>query len=163
MSRVNPFVIGGSITFAAVLDVISLPAWLAFFWPQWVCLLVIYWAMTVPRSFGVLSAWFVGVFIDVMHTNPLGQNSMALSLVAYFSYLLHLRVRIFTHWQQCLMVFMLVGIYLLVMRTLSGLFGHVTESLFYYLPALVSGLLWPVVVLCMQITNQYSKTSIPRV
>jgi rod shape-determining protein MreD len=127
------------------LDVLTLPDWLKLAWPEWTALIVVFWVLRAPRYVGVLAAWVVGLFSDVVHAQPLGLHALSFAVVGYLCQVIHQRVRVFPLWQQCVTVCLLLGIAQMVQRTIAGIFGVVTESWWYYLPALTGGCLWPLV------------------
>lgn len=135
---------------AYVLEVIALPDWAEPARPCWLALVLLYWVIAVPHRVGVIAAWVSGLFLDVVLGDVLGQNAVALALIAYVTFVLHLRIRVFPVWQQCLSIIVLVGIYqlvtLLIQRTI-----HVTPwTMSYWLGAIMSGLFWPWVLVCLR-------------
>ncbi|MDH3812654.1 MAG: rod shape-determining protein MreD, partial [Gammaproteobacteria bacterium] len=48
------------------------------FRPDWLALVVIFWAMQLPRTWSVGSAWFIGIVLDVSYGTLLGQHALAL-------------------------------------------------------------------------------------
>ena len=144
------FKIGVSIVLASLLELLVFAqSWLGHygFWfrPEWVALVVIYWGLYMPHRCGVFFAWCVGLWLDVLHGTLLGQQAAALAIQAYCTYVVYLRFRVFPVIYQSGVVMVLIGINLLVNRTLQGVVTGVTESWLYYLPILSSALLWPVV------------------
>ncbi|MEJ2681158.1 MAG: rod shape-determining protein MreD [Gammaproteobacteria bacterium] len=132
--------------FSLCLDAVMVPDWAVLWWPEWTALTTVFWVFTAPRHFGVVAAWMVGLLSDVLHAQPFGQHALAFAVLAYVSYLVHLRVRVFPLWQQCITVFVLLGIGQMVQRTVAGLVGVVTESWWYYLPVVSGALLWPFIL-----------------
>ena len=136
-----------SLFVACVLAIVPLPEWLIHWRPAWVPLLVIYWVIAQPHRFGVVSAWLTGLMLDVLVNNALGQNAVALAVLAYTTYVLHMRIRVFPLWQQCLSVLVLVGIYMLVNLMILRAVYTTTSTMMYWVPALISALVWPWVML----------------
>ena len=132
--------------FSLCLDTLMMPDWVILWWPEWTALTTVFWVFTAPRHFGVFAAWLVGLLSDALHVQPLGQHALAFSVLAYVSYLVHLRVRVFPLWQQCLTVFVLLGIGQMVQHTVAGLVGVVTDSWWYYLPVVSGAGLWPLIL-----------------
>ena len=143
----NPYwLICLTLFFGLVLSVVQLPPMLMWARPAWLVLLTIYWVVVVPHRFGVTAAWCLGILFDVLQANVLGQHALALSLVAFLSFILHLRLRVLPVWQQLITVFVLTGIYQLALRVIQGLTGDVTDKLLYWLPSISSALCWPLVL-----------------
>lgn len=90
---------------AMVLRVMSLFPAMDIFNPDWVVLVLIYWAIALPERFGVFSAWAVGLLADVLTGRLLGQYALIYALICYFSINEHRRLRQFPIVQQCLWVF----------------------------------------------------------
>ncbi len=122
---------------------LHLPENIELFRPLWVPLILIYWIIALPYRMGVYTAAVVGLLLDLFLGVPLGQNAFSLAVVGYLAYLLHLRIRLFPVWQQCLIVLLLVGIYQLINRVTEGIMGQSSEGLAYYQPTLVSAFIWP--------------------
>ena len=71
------------ILLALMLTLVPLPEALDPLRPDWVVLILIYWAMTAPRSYNVGSAWIIGILLDVAQGTLLGQHALALCVVVY--------------------------------------------------------------------------------
>lgn len=132
---------------AFLLAVVAMPGGLDFARPEWVALIVIYWVIAIPHRVGVIVAWVVGIFHDVLVGAVLGQSALGLSVIAYITFVLHMRIRVFPIWQQCLSIFLLVGVYLLVMLMVERTVTTSHWTLWYWLPALSSAIAWPWIVL----------------
>ena len=134
---------------AAVLAAIPLPEWGNALRPAWVPLVLIYWVIAMPHRIGVITGWCVGIMLDALNGAVLGQNALALALIAYIGYVLHLRIRLFPLWQQCLSILVLVGIYQLVNIMVMRAVYITPWTLWYWTSVLVSALVWPLVSLSM--------------
>ena len=137
-------VILASVLVAFVLAVMPLPQWLLWGRPEWVALALIYWTIALPHRVGVLTALGLGVALDVLEGALLGQNALALVVVAVLALMLYQRLRVFSLWQQSAIVFVLVGINQLLCQWVQNLEGAGAPSLLFLLPAVSSALLWPV-------------------
>jgi len=126
-----------------VLSAMSLPEGLDQARPAWIALLVIYWVMAIPHRLGVLVSWCVGLIMDVLLGDVLGQHALALALIAYITYVLHLRIRVFPVWQQCLSIFILVGSYQLIILMIQRMVSVSNWTMWYWLPVVTSALVWP--------------------
>ncbi len=140
-------------TFLLTYVVMILPVseWVQWAWPEWTTMALIYWTMTLPSRVGILTGWVLGLGLDVLLGTVLGQHALVLALVAYFSLVLHRRIRVYPILQQSFIVFLLVGLQLLMLRFVQAAVGSVPSSLLYWLPCLVSALLWPVFFFFMNI------------
>jgi len=131
---------------AGVLTVVPLPAWLQWGRPEWVALTLIYWTIALPHRVGIAIGLVAGVCVDVLEGSILGQNALALVVVALLSQLLYQRLRVYSLWQQAGVVFILVGISQMICQWIQNLEGVGALPRLFLLPALSSALLWPVVL-----------------
>ncbi len=131
---------------AYVLAVIPLPSWLQWARPEWVTLTLIYWCIALPQRVGITTGLVLGVGLDVLEGAILGQNALALVIVAFLSLILYQRLRVYSLWQQAGVVFMLVGINQLICQWVQNLEGLSALPRLFLLPAFSSALLWPVVL-----------------
>ncbi|MCG8671878.1 MAG: rod shape-determining protein MreD [Pseudomonadales bacterium] len=132
-----------SFLFAYILEVIALPDWLEPARPSWVALVLLYWVIAVPHRVGVIGGWSVGLFLDVVQGDVLGQNAFAMAVMAYVTYVLHMRIRVFPVWQQCLSIIVLVGVYQLVTLLIQRSVHITPWTMSYWMSSIVSGLCWP--------------------
>jgi rod shape-determining protein MreD len=135
-----------SFLLAYVLAVLPMPLWLMWARPEWVALILIYWAIALPHRVGILTALALGVMLDALEGAVLGQNAFSLLVVALLCQTLYQRLRVFSVLQQAGTVFVLIGINQLVCQWVQNLEGVGGPSLLFLLPAVSSALLWPVVL-----------------
>ena len=131
---------------AYVLAVLPMPLWLMWARPEWVALILSYWAIALPHRVGILTALALGVMLDALEGAVLGQNAFSLLVVALLCQTLYQRLRVFSVLQQAGTVFVLIGINQLVCQWVQNLEGVGGPSLLFLLPAVSSALLWPVVL-----------------
>ncbi|MGI1677226.1 MAG: rod shape-determining protein MreD [Cellvibrionaceae bacterium] len=135
---------------ALLLAVFPLPVTWAWYRPEFVALLVIYWVMALPQNVGVGMAFIVGLLQDIAEYAVLGQHALALVAVAYVCMLSYRRIRNYALWQQSAWVFVLVGLHQLFWNWVHGFDGPAAQSLIFLVPALVSALAWPLVLIVME-------------
>ncbi len=134
---------------AVALVSLPLPAGLAPFRPPWAALVIIYWIMMWPRAFGIGSAWIVGLLLDIMQGELLGQNAMALSIIGYLTLRFHLQIRIFPLWQLTMTVFALLAINAFILFWIDGVAGNAPIGFARWTQVIVGGILWPPVMAIM--------------
>ena len=139
-----------TIILALYLSIIPYPHWFAWARPQWVALVLVYWAIALPHRVSIGSAWIVGLLLDGLQGTVLGQNALALSVIAYVSVGLFQRMRMFSTFQQSLLVFVLLGLYQLLCHWVQTITGQTQANLLYLLPAVVSAILWPWIMLMLR-------------
>lgn len=126
-----------------MLAIMPLPDSLQAFRPDWLALLVIFWAMQLPRTWSVGYAWIIGIVLDVSYGTLLGQHALALCLVAFVTVRFHLLMRVFPLSQLSLTVFALLALYQFMLFWTNGVVGISAPAVTYWGPVIVSTLLWP--------------------
>jgi rod shape-determining protein MreD len=143
------------ILLAFPLSVVSLPTFLWWWRPEFLVLLSIYFALEVPEKFGVICAWLVGFFLDIVEGNVLGQTAIALSVVVYIVLLQYQRIRMFSLLQQMALIGMLVGIAQLLGYWIQMLAVQISDAppsmrgMHFLQPAISSALCWPIIVIVL--------------
>ena len=144
-SRRLPVII--TLVVGLMLSIMPLPAVIAAFRPDWLALLLIFWAMQLPRTWSVGSAWIVGVVLDVSYGTLLGQHALALCVVVFVTVRFHLLMRVFPLSQLTATVFALLALYQFILFWINGVAGVTAPSIAYWGPVLSGTLLWPFVFL----------------
>ena len=134
---------------ALTLVSLPLPDALTPFRPPWVTLAVIYWVMMSPRVFGLGSAWLVGLMLDILQGDLLGQNALALTAVAYLTLRFHLQIRIFPLWQLTMTVFALLIIGAFIVFWIDGVIGNPLLGVARWTQVIFGAVLWPPVMAIM--------------
>ena len=133
-----------TILVAFMLMIMPLPDALESFRPDWITLILIFWAMTVPRSYSVGIAWLVGIVLDVAQGTMLGQHALALSVVIYITVKFHLLMRVFPLSQLTATVFALLALYQFLLFWINGVAGVSANAIDYWGPVITGTLIWPV-------------------
>lgn len=124
--------------------------------PEWVILVLIYWVMAMPHRVGILWAWCIGLIVDVLHGQIIGQSGLILVIVTFFMQHLYQRLRMYLMWQQACVVFLLVGMSEFIKYLIqTAIAGHTPASMMYLLSAFVSALLWPCVFLLLRAMRRH--------
>jgi rod shape-determining protein MreD len=126
-----------------LLTLMPLPEWVQIFRPQWVALILIYWCMALPERIGVGVGFIIGLLLDVLTGSLLGQHALGLSVVAFLTLKLHLRVRVMPLRQQVFTILILLLVERLLALWSTAAAGYPTPSLWYWATPLVGMLLWP--------------------
>ncbi len=133
-----------TILVAFMLMIMPLPDALESFRPDWITLILIFWAMTVPRSYSVGIAWLVGIVLDVAQGTMLGQHALALSVVIYITVKFHLLMRVFPLSQLTATVFALLALYQFLLFWINGVAGVSANAIDYWGPVITGTLIWPI-------------------
>lgn len=132
-----------SIIVALALTMLPLPRGIDLFRPDWVALILIFWALSVPRSYSVGIAWVVGIVLDVSQGTLLGQHALALCVVVYIVVKFHLLMRVFPLIQLTATVFALVALYRFLLFWINGVAGITAPAIVYWGPVVAAAVVWP--------------------
>ncbi len=143
-----------SLLVALLLSIVPLPLWIQWGRPSIVAMVLIYWVIALPQHVGIGWAWLVGLVQDIIAGTPLGQNALALAVLAYLSLILYQRLRMFTPVQQALVIFVLIGLNQLICHWVQTITGTVSPNLLFLLPAVISALLWPILSVFLRLVRR---------
>lgn len=126
-----------------MLSIVPLPEVIEPFRPDWLTLLVIFWAMQLPRGWSVGTAWLIGIVLDVAYGTLLGQHALALCVIAFTTVCFHLLMRVFPMSQLTATVFALLALYQFILFWINGVAGVTASSVTYWGPVIIGTLIWP--------------------
>ncbi len=144
MSRVErrlPVVI--TLFVGLMLSIMPLPDAVQPFRPDWLALLLIFWAMQLPRSWSVGTAWIIGVVLDVSYGTLLGQHAVAMCVIVFITVRFHLLMRVFPLSQLTATIFALIALYQFILFWINGVAGVSAPSIAYWGPVVTGTILWP--------------------
>jgi rod shape-determining protein MreD len=139
----NGFLIPISLMIAFLLTLLPMPGWTVWLRPEWILMVVIYWAMVAPERFSVGIAWMVGIFLDVLAGTLLGEHALALTIVTYLVVRSHTRLRMYPLLQQGCHILMLSLLYQFILFSIQGFVGELPNTWLYWVSSFISMLLWP--------------------
>jgi len=134
-----------SIIIALLLAELPLPPILAPYQPEWVILVLIYWAMALPERMGIGIAWFVGLLVDVLRDTLLGQYALAFALTIFIILKLYQRIRNFPLKQQVFSIFIIMLIHCALVVWINALAGIPVGVSMIITPAILSAIFWPLI------------------
>jgi rod shape-determining protein MreD len=146
-SRRLPVII--TLVVGLMLAIMPLPDAVRSLRPDWLALLMIFWAIQLPRTWSVGTAWIVGIVLDVAYGTLLGQHALALCVVVFVTVRLHLLMRVFPLLQLTATVFALLALYQFILFWINGVAGVSSPSITYWGPVIAGTLIWPPVYLFM--------------
>jgi rod shape-determining protein MreD len=127
----------------------TLPDWLGWLRPVWVALVLFYWVMELPHRIGLIAAWIVGLFVDVLQADPLGLNGALLAAITFFGWRFYERLRMYALLQQGSVIFLLLigteSVRMLVLALIDG--RGLSWGVFG--PPVMSLVAWPFVALVL--------------
>jgi rod shape-determining protein MreD len=143
-----------SLTIALLLAIVHLPEswpqWLGWLRPAWVAMVVFFWVMELPHRMGLVSAWVIGILLDVLYADPLGLNGALLATITYVGWRFYERLRMYPIVQQGVIIFLLVLVGECIRVMVQDLVYDRGWSWGVVLPAFTSLLLWPFLYLLLQ-------------
>ena len=129
------------------------------FWPEWMALVVIYWALMVPERIGPLTAFVTGTLLEVLLVRNFGILGLGLAILAFIVNSAHLQLRVLSLWQQTVVVGMLLAAFKLLTGWLYGMATDLTITAQYFYPAIGSMLVWPFVFILLQELRRKARIS----
>lgn len=131
---------------AVVLEVMPLPGPLEAMKPPFAAMVMIYWSLMWPERVGLFIALVLGLCMDILHGQLLGQNALALLVITYLVLRFHLQIRIFPLWQITMAVFALLLIYGLLQVLVEGIAGLAPTGYLRWTQIVSGTVLWPVLM-----------------
>ena len=113
-------------------------------------MVLMYWVIALPHRIRLVTAWIVGMIVDVLLGGLLGQHALSYVIVTYVAASVYQRLRMFSVWQQGAVIFVILGLSHIVGFWIESIAGLSQWSLWYILPAVTGALLWPWVFLLLR-------------
>ena len=135
---------------ALLLWVVPLRSELAFWRPPFVLLLVTYWLFRQPQNYGVVFAWLVGLSVDLLFGEILGQHALAMSVAAYLVLGQKHSTHHFKMLYQSVFVAVVVLVYEVVLLSVRLLVEDINAVLPVFYSVLSSALVWPLLYTILQ-------------
>ncbi|GLP97370.1 rod shape-determining protein MreD [Paraferrimonas sedimenticola] len=107
-------VVWATLFLALLLQIMPLPEVVSAARPDWLFIALAYWTMALPHRYSILTAWLMGLLLDILLGATMGVRALALALVIYVVALHFQRLRNFPVWQQAILLAVLSGVYHLV-------------------------------------------------
>ena len=139
---------------ALVLNLIPYPDWMQYAKPDWVTLVLFYWCLALPHRVGVGTGGFIGLVQDVLYYSLLGQNGIGKAFVAMVAVVSHRRMRMYHLWQQCVVVFCVSSLEIVLKLWIYRVSNQTDILLVYWLSALTTALFWPVIYNVLRLMRQ---------
>lgn len=150
IARIQPYVLPvATFVLALALSIVPLGDQVAPFRPDWVPLVLIYWAIARPGHIGLLAAFAMGLALDMLTGSLLGRHALALLPIVYLSLRLHLRIRVALVWQVTVTVVLMLVLYRFLLFWIDGVGQRAIPGPITWAPLLSSALLWPMVMFAL--------------
>jgi rod shape-determining protein MreD len=135
-----------SLALGLLLQILQLPDALSGLRPSWPLLVIAYWTLYEPKMPSLLAAWIVGVCCDTLFNSVLGENALALVLVASIISRLRSLYTLFPLWQAALALAPLWALHAFIIFWIDGITRHSADLSLRWLPVLSTTLIWPLFV-----------------
>jgi len=144
----SPLTLWGSLVGALALAIVPLTDLLEPLRPPWITMAIIYWTMVWPRLCGPLTAFVMGLALDLLYGSLLGQHALSLTIVSFITLWFHLQIRIFPLWQLTVTAFLLMIVDAFIVFWTDGIAGGPDLGLARWSQPIAGGLAWaPVMAL----------------
>ena len=138
----RPMLMFFSLLGAFALSVLPWSGWWLLARPDFVLIVLVFWAVHEPRAIGQGIAFSMGLLMDVSDSMLLGQHALAYVIAVYGAQVLRTRILSFHLPEQTLHVFGLTLTSSVVMLVLNVLLGADAQTLMYLLAPVTTALLW---------------------
>ncbi|MBV1952013.1 MAG: rod shape-determining protein MreD [Cycloclasticus sp.] len=149
------FVIYLTLFISMALSIIPWSNSVASFMPNWPILTLMYWCLALPHRVSVGTGFAVGLLLDTLSGNVIGQHALIFSITAFAGHSFYLRIRNYLLWQQSFFsLFFLCLIHTLFLWT-SQLEQHSYITLHSYAQPFVSALSWPAIFAVLRLIRRH--------
>jgi len=135
---------------ALTLTILPLPQWLFYFWPDWMALIVVYWALTTPDRIGPWVGFAIGTVLEVVFVRNFGVLGFGMAMLAFTVNRGHLQLQVLSIGPQMLVIGLLIGVFKLVTGWLYGLTSDFRISTDYWYSIVGCVVAWPFVFILLQ-------------
>ena len=137
------FVITLSLLLSIILTISTFP--LGYFSPDWIHLFLIYWILATPGSIGLVTAWVIGLLVDVVLGSTLGVNALVYSLIGYLIFKSYMMIRYLTVLQQSILILFLLLIKVTLILWIDDMMDTSNYTTSLYWTPVISSFAWPLV------------------
>lgn len=132
-----------SFAIALILMILPQPSWMAEAKPQWVFVVLLFWLMHAPRKIGPTIAWFIGLYVDLLFGDVLGEHALIFVVFTYFVQHFLRILQALPLWQQVLMIGISGLLNILIQIVFMKFNGVYLFNIHMLLPALANMIVWP--------------------
>jgi rod shape-determining protein MreD len=139
-----------TIIIAMCLRIVPWPGFLTGINPDWVLLVLIYWAIALPERVGIFHAWTIGLLTDVLTGRLFGQYALAYSLIIYICLIMHKRLRQFPLHQQAFFIFFCLLFTQILLFWLKNIQHPAQLHSSFWLPVVTGTFCWPLIYIVLR-------------
>ena len=133
-----------------ILTILPLPTTVTWMRPQWVLLILLFWAISMPEYTGVGCAFLVGIGMDLLTGTILGQHAIFYCFFVYLAVKFNQQVRSYPMLQQMVFIGVVTLFMLVIQYFIQSFVGTNKMSWAYWVPVLSNSILWPWLCLILQ-------------
>ena len=125
------------------ISLITLP--LGYYAPEWMLLVITYWAIALPSNNKLFLAFLIGIIVDIVYGQVLGISSLFYVLLIYIILRLYNSLRYMTIAQQAVVLFIFIS---LKQHLLVWAYFIIDRNIDYQallVGSLVSASIWPII------------------
>lgn len=125
------------------ISLITLP--LGYYAPEWMLLVVVYWAIAIPSNNKMILAFLSGVIVDIVLGQALGISSLFYVVLVYFILRLYNSLRYMTIAQQAVVLFFFIFI---KQHLLVWAYYIIDRNIDYQallIGSIISAIVWPII------------------
>ena len=148
---VSPMFMLLTMLLAFLLDMLQSMLWLgnAAWAPDWLALVLVFWAIHQPLKVGVGISFLLGLLTDVHQTSLLGQHALTYTVQGYLATMIHRRILWFDVPSQALQVLPLFMAAQLLELSVRIAAGGLFPGWSFLLPPVLQAFMWPVVTVLL--------------
>ena len=146
----NGIIILFTLLIALVVSIMPMPLSIDAFRPNWVLVVLLYWSMALPNKVNVITAWVMGIILDVLLGSVLGVHAAAMAISVYIIVVNCQKIRNFSLWQQAMIVGLSAALYHLLVFWLQRFLSDVQFLPSYLYPVVTTIIIWPWVFLLLR-------------
>ena len=96
----STLILHSTLLLALLLELLLFPSISPTYYPNWVLLFVCAWALFLPHTVNIGTAFTYGILLDILQGTVLGSQALALSVAAYLFAAYSRRIKNLSLWQQ---------------------------------------------------------------
>jgi rod shape-determining protein MreD len=135
----------GSLFVAVLLNVIPWHGSALLWRPDFLLVVLLYWAVQEPRTIGQGTGFFLALVMDVADSALLGQHALSYVAAIFLAQVLRLRILQLTRGEQALHVAGILFVAQAITLLLNSMMGREFPGFALLMSPVLGGLLWPVV------------------
>jgi len=139
----NGIIIVLTLLLALISTIIPMPLSFDAFRPDWVLVVLIYWCLALPSRVNVITAWVVGLILDVLLGSTLGVHAAALAVSIFIIATNFQKIRNFSIWQQSIIVGVIAILYHLLVFWIQKSLTDIIFLPSYLYSVITTIVLWP--------------------